>query len=89
MNSKVVPAGAFKQGCLAMLDEVEAQHCEIVITKRGRPVARLVPMPDPAETESKMLAELRKHSRVLVSEKELLSPSSEIADWGPNEGPQA
>ncbi len=72
-----------------MLDEVEAKHCEIVITKRGRPVARLVPMPAPADTESRILADLRKHCRVLVSEKELLAPSSEITAWGPNHGTQA
>ena len=31
---------------MGLLDEVEQQRKEIVITKRGRPVARLVPVSD-------------------------------------------
>jgi prevent-host-death family protein len=41
-----IPAGVFKARCLGLLDEVEQQRKEIVITKRGRPVARLVPVSD-------------------------------------------
>lgn len=37
-------AGEFKARCLGLLDQVEQQRTEIVITKRGRPVARLVPV---------------------------------------------
>lgn len=39
-----VPAGEFKARCLQLMDEVEATGAEVVITKRGRPVARLVPV---------------------------------------------
>lgn len=39
-----IAAGAFKAQCLGLLDEVDREHKEIVITKRGRPVARLVPV---------------------------------------------
>lgn len=38
-----VPAGQFKAQCLKLMDEVKARHEEIVITKRGKPVAKLVP----------------------------------------------
>jgi len=38
-----IAAGEFKAKCLALLDEVEQSRKELVITKRGRPVARLVP----------------------------------------------
>ena len=41
-----IPAGVFKARCLGLLDQVEQQRKEIVITKRGRPVARLVPISD-------------------------------------------
>lgn len=37
-------AGDFKTHCLALMDDVHASGGEIVITKRGRPVARLVPV---------------------------------------------
>jgi prevent-host-death family protein len=40
---KSMPAGAFKARCLKLMDEVRVTHCEIIITKRGKPVARLVP----------------------------------------------
>jgi prevent-host-death family protein len=39
-----VPAGEFKAKCLKLLDEVQQQHRQITITKRGKPVARLVPL---------------------------------------------
>ncbi|MBZ5596599.1 MAG: type II toxin-antitoxin system prevent-host-death family antitoxin [Acidobacteriia bacterium] len=41
-----VAATLFKAQCLRLLDEVQRQRKEIVITKRGRPVARLVPVDD-------------------------------------------
>jgi prevent-host-death family protein len=44
---KTVPAGEFKQTCLRLLDEVQETHEPLVITKRGRPVAQLVPL-DPS-----------------------------------------
>lgn len=37
-------AGEFKARCLAVLDEVAASKREVVITKRGRPVAKIVPL---------------------------------------------
>lgn len=39
-----IPAGKFKATCLALLDEVQRDGKEIIITKRGKPVARLVPV---------------------------------------------
>jgi prevent-host-death family protein len=38
---KTMPAAEFKAKCLKILDELEAEG--IVITKRGRPVARVIP----------------------------------------------
>ena len=39
-----IAAAKFKSQCLALMDEVERKRSEIVITKRGRPVAKLVPV---------------------------------------------
>ena len=39
-----IPASKLKAQCLALLDEVHKTRCEIVITKRGKPVAKLVPV---------------------------------------------
>lgn len=42
--SRKIAAGDFKAKCLALLDEVADQRSEIIVTKRGRAVARLVPL---------------------------------------------
>ena len=39
-----VPATEFKAKCLELMDRVAARRESFVITKRGRPVARLVPV---------------------------------------------
>lgn len=44
----VIAAGKFKAICLQLMDEVGRTGEEIVITKHGRPVAKLVPV----DTES-------------------------------------
>jgi len=38
-----ISAGQFKAKCLKLMDEVRNRREEVVITKRGKPVARLVP----------------------------------------------
>ena len=42
-------AGHFKAHCLRLMDEVQKFHKEIIITKHGKAVARLVPL----QTEKK------------------------------------
>ncbi|HET6527137.1 MAG TPA: type II toxin-antitoxin system prevent-host-death family antitoxin [Balneolaceae bacterium] len=45
MNStKEIAAGKFKATCLALLDEVQTGGHEIVVTKYGKPVAKVVPL---------------------------------------------
>lgn len=41
---RTIPAGEFKARCLALLDQVERTGRTLVVTKRGRPVARVVPL---------------------------------------------
>ena len=40
-----IAAGEFKAKCLKLLDQVAAERKTLVITKHGKPVARLAPMP--------------------------------------------
>ena len=40
---RTIPAGKFKNVCLKLLDEVAQTRTQIVITKRGKPVAQLSP----------------------------------------------
>jgi prevent-host-death family protein len=48
--SEKIPAGEFKAKCLQVLDEVQRLRMPIVITKRGKPVAKLVPLDDQPES---------------------------------------
>lgn len=41
---KRISAGTFKTHCLSIMEEVRATRHPVVITKRGRPVAKLVPV---------------------------------------------
>lgn len=38
-----IPAGQFKTHCLELMEEVNKTHVALIITKRGKPVAKLVP----------------------------------------------
>jgi prevent-host-death family protein len=45
---KTMPAGEFKARCLRVMEEVKKYRTPIVITKKGRAVAKLVPPDGPA-----------------------------------------
>jgi prevent-host-death family protein len=63
-KERVVPAGQFKAKCLALFDDVELRGHVYVVTKRGRPVARVVPL---AGKVSSLLGSV-------LHEEDLLSP---------------
>jgi prevent-host-death family protein len=42
--TKTISAALFKATCLDVLDQVAATRQGVVVTKRGKPVARVVPM---------------------------------------------
>jgi prevent-host-death family protein len=44
MENRYVSAVDFKANCLRLMDEVVQQRRPIIITKRGKPVAKLVPV---------------------------------------------
>jgi prevent-host-death family protein len=41
---KKMAAGEFKVHCLKVMDEVQSKRQAVLITKRGKPVAKLVPI---------------------------------------------
>ena len=45
-EERVVMASTFKAQCLSLIDRVAIDHVPVTITKRGRPVARLVAIED-------------------------------------------
>ncbi|MCB1659812.1 MAG: type II toxin-antitoxin system Phd/YefM family antitoxin [Pseudomonadales bacterium] len=42
-----IAAGKFKASCLQLMDEVALTHQSLVITKHGKPVAKLMPIESP------------------------------------------
>lgn len=49
---RTIAAGKFKDACLKMLDDVAKTKAPVVITKRGHPIAKLVPYVKPAARRS-------------------------------------
>jgi prevent-host-death family protein len=49
MVIKRMPAAKFKANCLKVMDEVHSTLQPVIITKRGRPVAKLVPIQGKAD----------------------------------------
>lgn len=43
---RTMSASDLKARCLRVLDEVAGSGVEVLVTKRGTPVARVVPLPD-------------------------------------------
>lgn len=46
MSENIVMASKFKEKCLALLDQVARTKVPLTVTKRGHPVARVVPIDD-------------------------------------------
>ncbi len=44
MAERTIASSVFKAKCLGILDEVERSGVAVIVTKRGRPVARLEPL---------------------------------------------
>jgi prevent-host-death family protein len=55
MNDKSIPAGEFKAKCLGLLDDVNRTGEPLVITKHGKPIARLIPIRPGVEEVRKTL----------------------------------
>lgn len=43
---QIVQAGVFKAQCLKMMDQVQHTHQPLLITKRGKPIVKVVPIGD-------------------------------------------
>ncbi len=56
---RTIPAGEFKAKCLKLLDEVAETREPLVITKFGKPVARLVPIVPVAQPHEGLRGALR------------------------------
>lgn len=62
-----IGAGEFKAKCLQLLDDVAEQRETLIITKRGKPIAKLVPV----EPDHKLFGALQDS---VVGETDIISP---------------
>jgi len=46
---KKIAAGEFKARCLTLMEDVRSTREPLIITKRGKPVAKLVPVEEPKD----------------------------------------
>jgi prevent-host-death family protein len=72
MSDRIYTATRLKAELLGVLDEVEASGQPVVVTKHGRPVARLVPATEPAPLAGSV--------SFLVGDDELIAPLDEPWD---------
>jgi prevent-host-death family protein len=72
-------AGEFKARCLELMDMVNEQQREIVITKRGKPVAKLVPA-TPAPRRKSALGALKGSFEIVG---DIVGPATTPEDWRP------
>jgi prevent-host-death family protein len=73
---KKMAAGSFKANCLAVMDEIQDKHETVVITKRGKPVAKLVPLNTERDEIYNFLAGKGSIAGGIVS------PAISPAEWG-------
>jgi prevent-host-death family protein len=73
---KKMAAGFFKTNCLAVMDEVHAKREAVVITKHGKPVAKLVPV----NTETDEIYDFRAGKGTVAGD--VVSPVLSPQEWG-------
>jgi len=73
---KKMAAGVFKANCLAVMDEVQSKRITVVITKRGKPVAKLVPVDSKSDD---IFGFLRGKIKVTG---DIVSPALTPEEWG-------
>jgi prevent-host-death family protein len=75
MAMKTIAAGKFKAQCLTLMDDVRKNREPIVITKRGKAVAKLVPAEN---DEQEFLGRLEGIIRIVG---DIESPIVPLEDW--------
>ena len=73
---KTIAAGSFKVHCLAIMDEVQSKRQAVLITKRGKPVAKLVPV---EQVKDDIFGFLKDKVKVVG---DVVSPALTPEEWG-------
>ena len=73
---KKMAAGVFKARCLAVMDEVQAKKETVLITKHGKPVAKLVPVSGEKDDIYGFMA-----GKIKIMG-DVVSPALTLEEWG-------
>ncbi len=73
---KKMAAGQFKVHCLAVMDEVQAKKETVLITKHGKPVAKLVPVSGEKDDIYGFMA----GKGMIIGD--VISPALSLEEWG-------
>jgi len=74
-----VGAGEFKAKCLGLIDEVNETGQEVIITKRGKPTARLIPFKAPRA--ERFIGRLEGVVKINGDPDDLVKPIFPLEDW--------
>ena len=66
----------FKATCLAILDRVAKTGKPVLVTRFGKPVARI--LPPPSNPTGNWLGSMRDSGKI---HEDLVAPASEVSDW--------
>lgn len=72
-----INAAEFRTKCFKILDQVQSTHREVIITKRGRPIAKVVHI-DQEVHKDPLIGALKGVGRTL---KDLTEPVIDSQDW--------
>lgn len=76
MKTKTMAAGKFKATCLALMDDVNEKDFEVVITKHGKPVAKLIPF---AATKDSIFGFMEGKGKITG---DVVKPVLTLKEWG-------
>lgn len=75
LSMKKIAAGEFKARCLTLMEDVRSTREPLIITKRGKPVAKLVPVDSKKDN---WIGRLKGQIRILG---DIESPVVPLEDW--------
>lgn len=75
MADKTVTATQFKADCLRLIDAMGRDRQPVLVTRHGKPVARLVPVPE------ERLSIIGSMKGSIVGYGDIISPAADSEDW--------
>ncbi len=76
MKTKTMAAGEFKAKCLKVMDQIQARRETVIITKRGKPVAKLIPI---EEGQDPIFGFLKGRGKITG---DIVGPILSLEEWG-------